>query len=120
MEDRVRYVAGDMFASVPAADAYIMKHVLHDWNDEECVRILKNMHKVSPAHARVFVAEYVVPDPATPHFAKLFDLHMLCATSGQERTEQEYAALYRQSGWTLVRTWYPPSKLMGVVEAAKA
>ena len=120
MTDRCGYVPGDMFASVPAADAYMMKHILHDWNDEECVRILKNMHAASPAPARVFVAEYVVPDPATPHFAKLFDVHMMCATNGQERTEQEYAALYRQSGWKLVKTWYPPSKLMGVVEAAKA
>ena len=118
--ERCAYVPGDMFASVPAADAFLMKHILHDWNDEECVQILRNIHAASPAHARVFVAEYVVPDPKTPHFAKLFDVHMMCATSGQERTEPEYAALYRQSGWKFVTTWYPASRLMGVVEAVKA
>ncbi len=118
--DRCSYVPGDMFASVPAADAYVMKHILHDWNDGECVQILRNIHAASPAHARVFVAEYVVPDPQTPHFAKLFDVHMMCATSGQERTEPEYAVLYGQSGWKFVRTWYPQSRLMGVAEAVKA
>lgn len=120
MADRCSYVPGDMFKSIPPAGAYVMKHILHDWNDDQCVRILKNVHAASPAHARVFVAEYVVPGPGMPHFAKLFDVHMMCATKGQERTEQEYAGLYRQAGWKLVTTWYPPSRLMGVVEAVKA
>jgi len=117
---RCEYIAGDMFAEVPSADAYFLKHILHDWNDADCVRILSNIHTAAPANARVFVAEYVVPGPDTPHFAKLFDIHMMCATGGQERTEEEYAGLFEHAGWTYRATWYPPSRLMGVVEATKA
>ncbi|MEE9146409.1 MAG: methyltransferase [Candidatus Tectomicrobia bacterium] len=118
--DRCEYVAGDMFKEVPGADAYILKHILHDWNDAECVQILSNMHKASPRNARAFVAEFVIPGPETPHFSKLFDIHMLCATSGQERTEAEYAALFEKAGWKYVKTWLPDARLMGVVEARKA
>lgn len=118
--NRCEYVAGDMFEGVPAADAYLLKHILHDWNDADCVRILSNIYRAAPRDARVFVAEYVVPGPQTPHFAKLFDIHMMCATGGQERTEEEYAELFERAGWTYCTTWYPPSRLMGVVGAAKA
>ncbi len=117
---RCEYVAGDMFTEVPAADAYLLKHILHDWNDADSERILSNIHKAAAPNARVFVAEYVVPGPDTPHFAKLFDIHMMCATGGQERTEEEYADLFERAGWTYRATWYPPSRLMGVVEATKA
>lgn len=117
--DRCEYVAGDMFTEVPAADAYLLKHIMHDWKDSDCVRILSNMHKAAPQGARVFVAEYVVPGPEVPHFAKLFDIHMMCATGGQERTEEEYAGLFERAGWAYRTTWYPASGLMGVVEAAK-
>lgn len=117
---RCEYVPGDMFKEVPGADAYILKHILHDWNDAECVQILSNMHKAAPLNAGAFVAEFVVPGPETPHFSKLFDTHMMCVTTGRERTEDEYAALFDKAGWKHVKTWYPVSKLMGVVEAMKA
>lgn len=119
VSNRCEYVAGDMFKEVPRADAYLLKHILHDWNDAECVRILSNMHEEAPAGARACVAELLVPGPETPQFSKLFDIHMMCATSGQERTEEEYAALFDRAGWRHVKTWYPASKLMGVVEAVK-
>ncbi|MEM4302247.1 MAG: methyltransferase, partial [Candidatus Caldarchaeum sp.] len=76
--------------------------------------------KAAAPMARVFVAEYVVPGPDTPHFAKLFDIHMMCATGGRERTEEEYADLFERAGLTYRGTWYPASRLMGVVEATKA
>jgi len=119
LEDRCEYLAGDMFEEVPKADAYIMKHILHDWNDEECKRILSNMQKASAAGAKVFVAEFIVPGPDNPHFAKFFDIHMMCATSGQERTEEEYAELFEKSGWKHIGTWYPSQGIMGVVGAEK-
>lgn len=119
VSNRCEYVAGDMFKEVPRADAYLLKHILHDWNDAECVRILSNMHEEAPSGARAFVAEFIVPGPETPHFSKLFDIHMMCATSGQERTEEEYAALFDRSSWRHVKTWYPASNFMGVVEAVK-
>ncbi|SRR6266496_2218374 len=118
--DRCTYVGGDMFREVPTADAYLLKHILHDWNDAECIQILSNMRSAASPEARVFVAEFVVPGPETPHFAKLFDIHMMCATTGAERTEDEYAKLFERSGWEYVKTWYPASRVIGVVEAVKA
>ncbi len=120
VDDRCTYIGGDMFKEVPAADAYLLKHILHDWNDAECIQILANMRGAASAEARAFVAEFIVPGPETPHFAKLFDIHMMCATSGAERTEEEYAKLFERAGWEYVRTWYPASRVIGVVEAVKA
>ena len=115
--DRVEYVAGDMFRAIPEADAYLLKHILHDWNDDECVQILSNMRDAGSATARTFVAEFIVPGPETPHFAKLFDIHMMCGVTGRERTEEEYGALFDRSGWRYVKTWYTTTGPMGVVEA---
>jgi hypothetical protein len=119
MADRCRYLAGDMFREVPRSDAYIMKMILHDWNDDECVRILSNIHKAAPAGGRVFIAEHVVPGPEIPHFSKLFDIHMMCALTGRERTEKEYAELLKKAGLQYVQTHYPPSRAIGVIEGVK-
>jgi hypothetical protein len=120
VSERCAYVAGDMFREVPGADAYILKAILHDWSDPECVQILTNMYRAAPRHARAFAAEFVVPGPDTPHFAKLFDIHMMCVSTGWERTEEEYVALFHEAGWDYVRTRYPASGLLGVIEAVKA
>jgi hypothetical protein len=119
LADRCNYLAGNMFREVPSSDAYIMKMILHDWNDEECVKILSNIQKASPAGGRVLIIEHVVPGPETPHFSKLFDIHMMCALTGRERTEKEYAALLEKAGLQYVQTHYPPSKSIGVVEGIK-
>jgi hypothetical protein len=117
--DRCAYLAGDMFREVPRADAYVMKMILHDWNDKECVQILSNIQKAAPAGGRVLVVEHVVPGPQTPHFAKLFDIHMMCALTGRERTEKEYADLMEKAGLRYVQTHYPQSKTIGVIEGIK-
>lgn len=115
--DRCTYIAGDMFKDAPRADAYVMKHIIHDWNDEECVQILSNIHRnASTKDGRVFIAEYVIPDAGTFDFSKLFDIHMACWGTGRERTSEEYAVLLSRSGWRYLRTWYPTSRAMGVVE----
>ena len=118
--DRCTYMGGDMFAKAPAADAYIMKHIIHDWNDEESVRILSNLRGVAAPNAHIYIAEYIVPGPETPHFAKLFDIHMLCWGTGRERTSEEYAALLNQSGWRYTETLYPAAGAIGVVEGVAA
>src|SRR5438552_13973077 len=82
-----------MFREVPAADAFLLKFVLHDWSDAECVRILANARRAVSGAGRIFVAELVVPGPDEPHFAKLFDIHMMVMVSGRERTSAEYAEL---------------------------
>jgi len=118
--DRCTYIAGDMFREVPPADAYMMKMILHDWNDEECVQILSNICWAVPPNGRVFIIEHVIPDPETPHFSKLFDIHMLVMLTGRERTTAEYAGLLEGAGWQYLQTWYPASRMMGVVEGVKA
>lgn len=119
MSDRCEYKAGNMFEAVPSADAYMMKLILHDWNDDECVQILQNQYRAANAGGRVFLVEHVIPDPNTPHFSKLFDIHMMCWGTGRERTEEEYAALLQKAGWEYRKTWYPASHAMGVIEGAK-
>jgi hypothetical protein len=87
--DRCTYVPGDMFQAVLPADAYMVKRVLHGRSDAECLQILSTMHRAAPQHGRVFIMEEVVPRPDTPHFSKLFDMHMIIMSTGQERTLEE-------------------------------
>lgn len=119
VEDRCNYVAGDMFKEVPPADAHMMKRIIHDWNDWECIQILSNIHRAAPQNGRVFIIEAVVPSPEEPHFSKLFDIHMMCWGTGRERTTQEYAELLERAGWKYLQTWYPASRMIGVVEGVK-
>jgi O-methyltransferase domain/Dimerisation domain len=118
--DRCKYVTGDMFVDVPAADAYIMKMVLHDWSDDECVHILKNIHRRAAASGSVFIAEHVIPEINTSNFATLFDIHMMCWGRARERTVPEYVEILKQAGWNYVATWFPAGGVIGVVEGAKA
>ncbi len=117
--DRCKYIGGDMFVDVPPADAYLMKMILHDWNDEECIQILRNTFKRASPGGRVFIAEHVIPDVDTPHFAKLFDIHMMVWGTGRERTREEYAALLQSAGWRYEASWFPSSGAMSVIEGAK-
>ncbi len=119
VQDRCAFVAGDMFGEAPVADVYTMKMILHDWDDDECVRILETVGKAAPAGGRLFVMEHVVPGPDTPHFSKLFDIHMMCWGTGRERTADEYGELMRRAGWQFVDTHYPAAGLMGVVEGRR-
>jgi hypothetical protein len=118
--ERCRYVAGDMFAAVPVADAYLVKRVLHDWSDADCHRILSTMHRAAPRDARLLIVEQIVLGPDSPHFSKLFDVHMMVWGNGRERTVEEYGELLKEAGWRYRQTWYPTSKMIGVVEAVKA
>ncbi|WP_084385592.1 methyltransferase [Rhodococcus sp. WMMA185] len=119
VEERVEHLSGDMFESIPEADVYIMKHILHDWSDEQCITILENIGAAAQAGNRLFVADFVVPGPSERHFSKTFDLHMMCVTSGRERTEEEYGNMFEKSGWRYVTTRYPRSKRIGLMEAVK-
>lgn len=120
VDDRCTYDAGDMFEAVPAADAYLMKFILHNWADEDCVRLLSNVYEAAPADARVFVIGTVVPGPGTSHVSKHLDMPMMVHVGGRERTEPEYAGLLERAGWTLEDTWEPAEGPLTVFEAAKA
>jgi hypothetical protein len=119
LDERCTYVIGDMFNEVPPADAYIMKMILHDWSDDECVKILSNIHRSSPNERKVFIVEHLIPVPEIPHFSKFFDIHMMCVASGRERTIEEYTILLERSGWKHANTFHPRSGLMGVIEGKK-
>ena len=94
---------GDFFDTVPdGADAYIMKSVIHDWDDEKCVTILSNCRQAMKADGKVLVLEPVLPPVVKPSFARLgvimSDLNMLMNTGGKERTEDEFESLLEASG----------------------
>ena len=91
---------------------------MHDWNDEECIAILNNIRRGAAGPARLFIMEHIVPGPEVPHFAKLFDIHMMCWGTGQERTEAEYIELLRHSGWRKVASRHAPGSVVGVIEGA--
>jgi hypothetical protein len=103
--DRCDLVAGDFFEAVPeGGDAYILKWILHDWDDERAGRILKNCRQAMTEQGRLLVMEVVLPDRMTPgtHGCAL-DVHMLVLTGGRERTEGEYRALLAAAGFQLAR-----------------
>jgi hypothetical protein len=115
LDERCQYVAGDMFRAVPKADAYSLKMILHDWNDAECIEILSNIRKAAAGPSRVFVVEHVVPQHDVPHFSKLFDIHMMCWGTGQERTEAQYTSLLERAGWKPADSYYPANRQMGII-----
>ncbi len=120
VDNRCQYISRDMFPSVPPADLYMMKMILHDWNDEECIKILSNAHRASSNDGRIFIIEHLIPDPQTSHFSKLFDIHMMCWGSGRERTVKEYSALLERSGWNYLQTFYPSNGINGIIDAVKS
>jgi len=120
-EDRIAIEAGSFFARVPdGCDAYIMKHIIHDWDDERCQTILRLMREKLPKHGRVLLCEMVVTDEPGPTPAKLLDIEMLVVTGGgKERTEEEFAELFAASGFRLNRI-VPTGRPLSVIEAVPA
>jgi hypothetical protein len=117
--DRVKKVSGDFFKEVPAADAYIMKHIIHDWDDERSVMILSSIHRAMIGDGKVLLAEMVVPEGNDPHPSKVLDLEMLAAPGGIERTEEEYRELFAAAGFRLNRI-VPTKSPFSVIEGVKA
>jgi hypothetical protein len=109
LADRVQTVAGDFFESVPAADVYILSFILHDWNDEDCRRILRNIAGAANPGARLVIVEAIIPPGDEPHPAKVIDLTMLAMNNGRERTAAEYTALLDSSQFTLDRIVSSPT-----------
>jgi hypothetical protein len=120
LHQRCQYVAGDMFEAVPKADAYSLKMILHDWNDAECIKVLSRIRKAAGGPARVFIVEHIVPEPEVPHFSKLFDVHMMCWGTGQERTEAQYKSLLEEAGWEPSGAYYAANRQMGVITGVVA
>ncbi|MFH8533902.1 methyltransferase [Streptomyces tendae] len=105
LADRFSGVAGDFFVDVPAADLYLLKTVLHDWDDERCVTILRNCRSATRAGGRALVVEMIVGEIGKPDFATISDMAMLCVTGGIERDLDEFDSLFEATGWRRGRTY---------------
>jgi hypothetical protein len=103
--DRVRVESGSFFERVPSGcDAYLMKHIIHDWSDEHCRTIFSLMRQQLPPDGRVLVCEMVVPVDPGPAPAKMLDIEMLVMTvGGKERTVEEFGNLFTSAGLRLGR-----------------
>jgi len=116
LSDRCRAVSGDFFKAVPSGgDAYIMKHIIHDWDDERAATILKNIRSAMNPGGRLILLESVVAPGNQPDFAKLIDLEMLLMPGGRERTEQEFRELFARAGFELTRIT-PTKSPLSVIE----
>ncbi|HAO48443.1 MAG TPA: methyltransferase [Runella sp.] len=118
VSNRSHFDSGDFFQTVTTGgDAYIMKHIIHDWNDQQCIAILSNCRKGIKKGGKVLLVEMVLPDGNEPSMGKLLDLQMLSVLPGCERTRAEYADLLEKSGFALtqiVPTLSPYSVIEGV------
>lgn len=119
LADRCELVPGSFFENVPSgADAYFMRHIIHDWDDEKSLTILRNCHRAMPAQARLLLVESVIPPGNEPFAGKFLDLVMLMIPGGKERTEDEYRALFAEAGFKLNRI-VPTGTEVSVIEAIK-
>jgi hypothetical protein len=122
LSHRCDVFAGDFFHSVPAGyDAYMIKSVLHDWDDGKAVQILRQCRDAMPSHGRVLVIEIVVsPGQPMGHPHPMIDLEMMVTFGGKERTEQEFATLLSSAGLTLEQFTPINDSFFSVVEATPA
>ncbi|SPM27705.1 methyltransferase [Mycobacterium terramassiliense] len=101
--ERVRLAEGSFFDSVPTgADAYVLKHIIHDWDDDASLRILRNVRSAAPAGAALLLVETVIPEDDSGSIAKWTDMEMLIVNNGRERTATEYRRLFDAAGFEMV------------------
>ncbi|MFZ0213227.1 MAG: methyltransferase [Candidatus Acidiferrales bacterium] len=104
MMERCTLASGDMFSSVPTGvDAYIMKHIIHDWPDETCLKILKACRKGLNPNGKLLVVDNVIQPGNDFYPGKFLDLQMLIFPGGCERTEKQFRELFAAAGWRLSR-----------------
>ncbi len=119
---RCEIMTGSFFETVPpGGDAYIMKHVIHDWDDEKALTILKNTKKAlhKKTDGKVILLEAVVAGPGEPDLAKWIDLEMMAGPGGRERTREEFQGLFETAGFRLSRI-IPTKSALSVIEAIVA
>ncbi|HXJ32676.1 MAG TPA: methyltransferase [Candidatus Eisenbacteria bacterium] len=119
VQDRTAIVGGDFFREVPEGDAYVMSHIIHDWDDEPSVKILRTIRRAAEPGARLLLVEAVIPAGNAFSFGKILDLEMLALPGGLERTESEYRALLAEGGFRMTRI-VPTRSSSEIVEAVAA
>ena len=120
LSNRCQAVECDFFEAVPhGGDAYVMKHIIHDWDDERASIILQNIGTAMEGkRGAVILLESVIPAGPEPHLGKSSDIEMLLWTGGRERTADEFRALFARSGFELTRI-VPTKALLCVIEAIR-
>ncbi|MEP0919660.1 acetylserotonin O-methyltransferase [Leptolyngbya sp. DQ-M1] len=119
VDENIQPVAGNFFESVPTGgDAYLMRWIIHDWDDEKSSIILRNCHRAMSDQSKLLLVEGIIPPGNEPAPVKLIDVIMLLMTGGRERTEAEYRSLLRSNGFELTRVIPTPS-MLSIIEAVK-
>ena len=119
IKERCRFESGNFFEAVPTGgDAYIMKYILHDWNDEECVKILANCRAAMNEKGKVLIVDNVIDPGNDPSWGKLLDIQMLII-GGRERTKKEFASMFAEAGLKLTRV-VPTKGPLSIVEGVRA
>jgi len=119
LHERVELVEGDFFEAVPAgADLYLLKWILHDWEDAQALTILKNIHRVAASPSKLLIVERLLPAAPEPSPVHLMDLHMLVLTGGRERSREEFETLLASAGYRLERM-LPLPHLLNLIEAVR-
>lgn len=118
ISDRVEIASGSFFDEIPSdADAYMMKYVLHDWDDEDALLILKNCVKARRPGGKILIIDNVIPEGNEPHQGKIHDIEMMVMTGGKERTVVEFEQLLNLAGLELIAIT-PTESSLSIVEAA--
>jgi hypothetical protein len=116
LADRCKVMEGSFFEGIPGgADAYLLRHIIHDWTDEQSIQILGNCRKVIPANGKLLIADSVVPAGNAPSPSKDMDIIMLTFPGGQERTEAQFRSLLKASGFEL-KSVTPTTSMISVLE----
>ncbi len=116
---RCEFVGGDFFKPLPeGADAHVLKHIIHDWDDERASLILQNCHRALRPNGRILLVEMIIPADNSPSPAQFIDLNMLVLLGGRERSEAEYATLLRNAGFKTPRL-IPTHSPFVIIEAER-
>ncbi|MDI5980069.1 methyltransferase [Amycolatopsis magusensis] len=118
-DDRWTLHPGDFFSAVPAGDLYTVKNILHDWSDDQCVRILENCRRAMNPGARLLAIDAVIPPGNDPDFGKAIDILMLLLLPGGERTRSEFERIFERAGFRITRV-IPTPGTVSMIEAVPA
>ena len=120
VSDRMKVEPGNFFESVPqGADAYLLKNVLHNWSDDDCIKILTHIRDTIPADGKLLVVEMVIEKDLKPSLGKLIDVQMMVYTKGgRERTRKQFRRIIGKSGFNILR-YVPTIAPLSIIEAQK-
>ena len=121
LRNRCQFVAGSFFESIPTGgDIYLLQHILHDWDDPQCLEILRNCHAAMQPASKLLIIENLLPDTPPPaHDLVMLDLHMMAVLGGRERTRPEFEQLLASAGFSVTLS-LPTQAQTTIIEAARS